>query len=162
MQAAGCYLPEKRYTAIWKAVRRRFYCARRFPPGVDGLIRKAQVEDMARAVVLDALASVAVEQLCQKLEEQIGCDFAQYYKTWRFSPGYGDLPIELQRDFLNVLDAPRKIGVCTSESCMLTPAKSVTAVIGLSREEIKKKRRSCADCTMRERCAFRKAGERCV
>ena len=130
--------------------------------GIDGLIRKAQVEDMAKAVVLDALASVAVEQLCQKLEEQIGCDFAQYYKTWRFSPGYGDLPVTLQRDFLNVLDAPRKIGVCTNESCMLTPAKSVTAVVGLSREEIKKKRRSCTDCTLRERCAFRKAGERCV
>ena len=117
---------------------------------------------MAKAVVLDALASVAVEQLCQKLEDQIGRDFTQYYKTWRFSPGYGDLPVTLQRDFLNVLDAPRKIGVCTNESSMLTPAKSVTAVVGLSREEIKKKRRSCTDCTLRERCAFRKAGERCV
>lgn len=130
--------------------------------GIDRLIRRMQVEDMAKAIVLDSLASVAVEQVCDKLEGQIAEDFPGFYKTWRFSPGYGDLPIDVQGDFLSVLDAPRKAGVCLSPGGMLTPVKSVTAVIGLSENKIERKKRSCGDCSLRDTCAFRKAGTRCV
>lgn len=128
----------------------------------DRLLRKAQVEDMAKAVVLDSLASAAVEQVCDKVEALIGRDFPAYHKTWRYSPGYGDLPIRVQGGLLNALDAPRKMGVCTNASCMLTPIKSVTAVIGLSQKEITKKKRSCNECNLRDACAFRKAGNHCV
>lgn len=130
--------------------------------GTDRLIRKAQVEDMAKAVVLDSLASAAVEQVCDKVEELVSRDFPAYHKTWRFSPGYGDMPIAVQNELLFVLDAQRKAGVCTNASCMLTPIKSVTAVIGLSKQEIIKKKRSCNECNLRGTCAFRKAGTRCV
>lgn len=130
--------------------------------GVDRLIRKAQVEDMARAVVLDSLASAAVEQVCDKVEALVSRDFPAYHKTWRYSPGYGDMPISVQNELLSVLDAQRKAGVCTNASCMLTPIKSVTAVIGLSQKEITKKKRSCNECNLRDTCAFRKAGTRCV
>lgn len=130
--------------------------------GVDRLIRRAQVEDMAKAVVLDSLASVAVEQVCDKLEEQIAKEFPDYHKTWRFSPGYGDLPIGIQGGLLSVLDAPRKAGVCLSPGGMLVPIKSVTAVIGLSQNKIERKKRSCSECNLRDTCAFRKAGTRCV
>lgn len=130
--------------------------------GIDRLIRQAQVEDMAKAVVLDSLASVAIEQVCDKLEGQIAEDFPGFYKTWRFSPGYGDLPIDVQGDFLSVLDAPRRAGVCLSPGGMLVPVKSVTAVIGLSQNKIERKKRSCGDCSLRDTCAFRKAGTRCV
>lgn len=130
--------------------------------GVDRLIRRAQVEDMAKAVVLDSLASVAVEQVCDSLEEQITQQYPDFHKTWRFSPGYGDLPIGVQGELLSVLDAPRKTGVCLSPGGMLTPVKSVTAVIGLSHNKIERKKRSCSECNMRDICAFRKAGTRCV
>ncbi len=130
--------------------------------GIDRLIRRMQVEDMAKAIVLDSLASVAIEQVCDKLEGQISADFPSFHKTWRFSPGYGDLPIGVQGDLLSVLDAPRKAGVCLSSGGMLTPVKSVTAVIGLSQNKIERKKRSCGDCSLRDTCAFRKAGTRCV
>ena len=51
--------------------------------------------------------------------------------TPRFSPGYGDLPLETQRDVFRLLDCERKIGVWLNESLLMTPSKSVTAIFGL-------------------------------
>ncbi len=128
---------------------------------VDKLIRSASVEDMSEAVVLDAMASAAVEQICDKLDDVIAGENPGKYLTHRFSPGYGDYPIELQKLFLRLLDAPRKIGLCASESSLLTPTKSVTAIIGISAFPIERKRSGCVSCNLRETCKFRKTGERC-
>lgn len=128
---------------------------------VDRLIRKAQVTDMAKAVVLDAMAGTAVEQVCSKAEKLISEEFSDSFLTWRFSPGYGDYPLSLQSEFLRILDAPRKIGLCTNENSLLTPAKSVTAIIGLSSAPVDNKRRGCASCNLNKTCKFRKAGTRC-
>ncbi|HHZ06442.1 MAG TPA: methionine synthase [Clostridiales bacterium] len=130
--------------------------------GIDNLIRTLQITDMARAVVANALASVAVEQVCDRVEKLIDMQYNNCYKTFRFSPGYGDLPIDIQKDFLTVLDAPKKIGLCTGATRMLTPIKSVTAIIGLSNNTIGKKKRGCVSCNLKGSCQFRKAGNRCV
>lgn len=129
--------------------------------GVDRLIRTAQVTDMAKTVVLDAMASAAIEQVCNKLDGIIAAENEGKFLTWRFSPGYGDYPIELQKEFLTILDAPRKIGLCTNDNSILTPTKSVTAIMGLSNTPLEQKRRGCASCNMAKVCKFRKAGERC-
>lgn len=128
---------------------------------IDRLIRVSQISDMAKAVVLDSLASVAVEQLCSKIDELIAEKYPEYYMTFRFSPGYGDYPVELQPVILNMLDAPRKIGLTANENYLLAPSKSVTAVTGLSKEPIAQKKRGCAVCNMRERCKYRRNGEHC-
>lgn len=128
---------------------------------VDRLIRVAQVEDMARAVVLDSLASVAIEQVCRQADALIAAQNPGDFMTFRFSPGYGDYPIDLQKTFLTLLDAPRKIGLSASESCLLTPAKSVTAVLGLSKHPIPRKRRGCAVCNLRTTCQYRRNGDHC-
>lgn len=128
---------------------------------IDKLIRISQISDMAKAVVLDSLASVAVEQVCNKVDEIIAEKYDGYYMTFRFSPGYGDYPISLQQDFLRMLDAPRKIGLTTNENFLLMPTKSVTAVMGLSKNPIERKKRGCAICNMRGKCRFRKNGEHC-
>lgn len=127
----------------------------------DKLIRTAQITDMAKAVVLDAMASTAVEQVCGKVEKLIAKDNPDSFMTWRFSPGYGDYPLSLQGEFLRLLDAPRKIGLCTNENSILTPTKSVTAIIGLSDTPIESKRKGCASCNLNKTCKFRKAGTRC-
>ncbi len=67
-----------------------------------------------------------------------------------------DLPISVQRVFLDVLNAQKFIGLNATENNILTPRKSVTAIIGLSENEISKGRRGCACCNMREVCQFRK------
>lgn len=128
---------------------------------IDKLIRINQISDMAKAVVLDSFSSVAVEQVCNRVDEIIAEKYAGYNMTFRFSPGYGDYPISLQQDFLRMLDAPRKIGLTTNENFLLMPTKSVTAVMGLSKNPIERKKRGCAICNMRGKCRFRKNGEHC-
>ena len=116
---------------------------------------------MACAVVLDSMASVAIEQVCRKVDALIAESLPEKFLTFRYSPGYGDYPIELQKTFLTLLDAPRKIGLSVSESCLLIPAKSVTAIAGISDKPIEKKRRGCAVCSLRETCRYRRNGDHC-
>lgn len=129
---------------------------------VDRFIRVTQVTDMTKAVIIDSLASVAIEQICDNIQEEIADEFKNYHLTFRYSPGYGDFPIELQKDFLNVLNAPKKIGLTATEDSILTPKKSVTAIIGLSKSEIEKVKKDCQDCNLHETCIYRKRGERCA
>ncbi len=144
-----------------KGCRRAVLLCATLGSGVDRLIRRLSINEMDKAVVLDALASAAVEQVCDCIDEMIRADFPEFFPTWRFSCGYGDYPIEKQGVFLRILDAPRKIGVCTAQSCMLEPTKSVTAVVGLSDAPPEKRRRGCAGCNMKNICRYRKDGLRC-
>lgn len=129
--------------------------------GADRLIRTYEATDMTRAVMTDCLASAAIEQVCNAAEEKIKAQLSGNYFTWRFSPGYGDMPMEIQRDFLEVLNAPKRIGLNVTESMIMIPRKSVTAVMGVSETEIPKGRRGCVTCRMKDVCAYRKRGEHC-
>ena len=128
---------------------------------IDKLIRVSQVDNMAEAVVIDSLSSVAVEQACDKVESMIAQECRGYYATYRFGVGYGDLSISIQKNFINVLNAQKLIGLNVTSSGILTPTKSVTAVIGLSEEPIKHEARGCITCNMKETCIYRKKGGRC-
>lgn len=128
---------------------------------IDRLLRKTEITDMTKALIYDCMASVAVEEICEQVEMIIRKKLPQYYMTWRYGVGYGDFPLEYQDTFLRILDATKLIGVHVSENHILIPRKSVTCVIGLSRKPILNNKRGCASCNMRERCQFRKKGERC-
>lgn len=128
---------------------------------IDKMIRINQISDMAMAVVLDSFSSVAIEQVCCKVDELLAEKYQGYYMTFRFSPGYGDYPIDMQMDYLRLLDAPRKIGLTTNDNFLLIPTKSVTAVLGLSKNPIERKKRGCVVCNMRDKCKFRRNGEHC-
>lgn len=129
--------------------------------GIDRLIRIAKVKDIAEAVVVDSMASAAVEQACNRAEQVIKEEFPDMYQTFRFGLGYGDLPIQLQSDFLRVLNAQKIIGLGVNSSSMLIPTKSVTAIIGLSEHEIKGQARGCQTCSMSKKCQFRRRGGHC-
>lgn len=129
--------------------------------GVDRVIREFESNAMEKAFVADALASAAVEQVCDLAEAEIKGRLAGAFFTWRFSPGYGDLPLDIQRDFLDVLNARRRIGLTVTDSLILIPRKSVTAIIGISDNELEPKTRGCSTCILQEKCEFRKRGERC-
>lgn len=101
---------------------------------IDKLLRKIQITDMAQAVVFDTMASVAIEQFMDKIEIEIKDRYKDYYFTSRYSPGYGDYPLEKQRDIISALKTEKKIGLNLTSSLMLNPTKSVTAVIGLSKK----------------------------
>lgn len=102
--------------------------------GVDRQIRKYEILDIARAVVLQACAAAYLEEYCDEMQEKLGEMVANdnCHLRPRFSPGYGDFSILHQNDILYMLDAPKRIGLTMTEGYMLTPSKSVTAVIGVS------------------------------
>lgn len=127
----------------------------------DRMIRTFQITDMAKAVIMDSMASVAVEQACNHLEKTISKDLPEMYQTFRFGLGYGDLPIKLQKEFITILNADIIIGLHVNESSMLIPTKSVTAVIGLSPEPIKGQARGCTTCSIKETCKFKRMGGHC-
>ena len=106
-------------------------------------------------------AAVSVEQMCDQIELELQGHFPGCSFPFRYSPGYGDLPLELQNPLLDLLDAPRRVGLCASASHILTPRKSVTAILGAADGPIQPTVRSCLGCPARESCQYRKSGGHC-
>lgn len=104
--------------------------------GADRLVRRfAAADETAKAAVAQALGAAAIEGYCDEICAQIAEKEAKsgYYLRPRFSPGYGDLPLEAQRDFFRLFDITKRIGVTLTAQCMMLPTKSVTAFIGLAK-----------------------------
>ena len=76
--------------------------------GVDRIIRQYQISDMARAVICDSLSSAAIEQVCDYIEQEIKQKYPNMYQTFRYSAGYGDLSIDIQKNILDLLQAQKK------------------------------------------------------
>ena len=83
------------------------------------------------------------------------------YLTGRYSPGYGDLPLELQPEILNLLDTSRRIGLMITGSVLMTPSKSVTAILGVTDRPPETEYNRSDDCRRRFNCELRKAGRKC-
>ena len=150
----GLLLPGRDLAAHLRGCSRAALLAATLSAPVDALLRRAQAEDLAAAVALDCCATAAVEAVCDLAEAEIRVRFPGCSFPFRFSPGSGDLPIELQDPILRLLDAPRRVGLCATDRHILTPRKSVTAVLGISDGEISPQKRGCASCTFRDRCKF--------
>jgi hypothetical protein len=102
----------------------------------DQLLRRLSIMDMGKAVIMQAVSVATIEAYCDQVEAEI-IDEAQRlgYKTkWRFSPGYGDFSIEHQKDFFRMLNCPKTTGMTLTDTLMMNPVKSVTAIIGLYKE----------------------------
>ena len=128
----------------------------------DAMLRREQVRDMSRAVMLDACGSAWVESGCDPVEAEVRAALPEgLYLTDRFSPGYGDLPLEHQHGICALLDAERRIGLHVTDSCLLNPMKSVTAVIGIADRPQMARIRGCGFCSMRKTCQLRKGGTHC-
>ena len=97
--------------------------------GPEKEIAKNFVKDKTLAIILDAAATSAIESYLDDIEKELDGTL-----TSRYSCGYGDLDIKVQKDICAVLDTFRKIGVFVNEAYMLSPQKSVTAIIGVKDE----------------------------
>ncbi len=128
---------------------------------IEALVRRTQVRDMGRAMLLDACASAAIENVCDNLCADLAAELAPLHLTDRFSPGYGDLPLSCQADFFRLLDIPRRIGVSLSPGGLMLPQKSVTALLGLADRPQPRRSGDCAVCGRFEDCSLRKEGIRC-
>ncbi len=128
---------------------------------VDRKITIKQKIDMLDAVILDACASVCIDRVCDDLEREIVKELKDdEFLTMRFSPGYGDVLLEVQQKLLDILDASRKIGISLTKTNMLIPTKSITALIGVSNQK-ENRLESCSKCNLTQVCLYKKRGDRC-
>ena len=118
---------------------------------IDRLIRRYTSLSPAKALFFQAIGAERIESLCDAFCEELKKDGLQLRP--RFSPGYGDLPMELQKDIFRVLDCPRKIGLALNESLLMSPSKSVTAIIGIG-EGTEEADNKCSACEKSD-CAYR-------
>ena len=100
--------------------------------GLDRLIAKYSRLSPSRAFMLNAVGAERIEALCDAFCEDMQTQLKAKLRP-RFSPGYGDLPLCVQKDVLNLLDASRKIGISLNESMLMSPSKSVTAIVGIEK-----------------------------
>lgn len=130
---------------------------------LDRWIRRYMISEPDAGVVLDSCGIQAVEQISDLAEKEMEAIVSEegLHLTWRFSPGYGDLPLETQQDLVRVLDLPKRIGVSLSESFLMIPSKSVTAILGIQDTKKDVRENKCDFCNNKERCLFRKRGTRC-
>lgn len=98
---------------------------------VDRLLTQLSLVSPSKHFITDALASAMAEAAADKAEEIIKGKLAC---RPRFSPGFGDLSLELQPRILNLLNAQRLLGITTNNSLLMSPGKSVTAIMGIKNE----------------------------
>ena len=101
-------------------------------PQCDQLIRRAQVKDQVKAAVFQATGAMYIEKCVDLLNEKIKQDAEAQGKTTRprFSPGYGDLSLDVQKSFFRLLPCQR-IGLTLMDTLVMSPEKSVTAFVGV-------------------------------
>ena len=98
---------------------------------MDRRIARAKLGSPAKGLLMHAIGAQQVEGACDLLCRLLAKQFPDRQLTDRFSPGYGDLPLTLQRDVMNALDCGRTVGITLTDSLLMTPSKSVTAIIGM-------------------------------
>lgn len=118
----------------------------------DRILKRYTKTDIAKASVIQAVLAAEIEEYADKMMNEF--DSNGLYFRPRFSPGYGDFNISHQKTILTLLDAGKLLGITLTDSYMMIPEKSITAVLGLSKEKsciINK----CAECKNKG-CQYRK------
>ena len=99
--------------------------------GYDRMISKYSRTSPAKALMIQAIGAERVEALCNTF----CADMEKRYEAKlrpRFSPGFGDLYLDIQKEIFSILDCPRQIGVSLNDSLLMSPSKSVTAFVGIT------------------------------
>ena len=133
--------------------KRAVFMAATLGQGADMLIRRLSKTDMPMAVIADALATAMIEEYCDEI--CLNLKSKGYNLRPRFSPGYGDFDIIHQKDFINILDCYKKIGLAVTDGLMLAPSKSVTAIMGISDKDDKCTISGCEVCEKTD-CSYRR------
>ncbi|MFV0558701.1 MAG: methionine synthase [Enterococcus sp.] len=130
---------------------------------VERVIRQYEISDLTKAMILDSCCVEYIEKIADLAE----CDIEQAPEATgltlnrRFSPGYGDLPLAIQPQFLQTINATNKLGIHLTQTLLMIPRKSVTAITGLFADEKearpRRQRSDCLDCDLKD-CNFRIGG----
>lgn len=121
----------------------------------DFLIRKYSKISIAKSVMINACASAYIEEFANFSQKEIENTLKSEYLRPRFSPGYGDFDLKYQKNILNSLNSSKNIGLTLTDSLILMPIKSITAVIGISKINSDCEIHGCEICSKKD-CEFRR------
>ena len=102
---------------------------------MDRLAARAALRSPVHGLLMHAAGAERVESGCDALGAALAERFPRRELTPRFSPGYGDLPLALQRQVMAALDCGRTVGITLTDSLLMRPTKSVTAILGMKGRE---------------------------
>ena len=126
----------------------------------DRLIAKYGRLSPVKALCMQAIGAERIESLCDMFCSELAETYAadNLMLKPRFSPGYGDFPLEAQESVFKALDCHRKIGLALNDSLLMSPSKSVTAIVGLCPADAQAETHgtSCLSCDKAD-CLFRKS-----
>ncbi len=100
---------------------------------IDRMIMKYSKISPAKALMIQAIGAERIESLCDDFCDSMKLELQCELKP-RFSAGYGDLSLEVQKDIFRVLDCSKRIGLTLNDSLLMSPTKSVTAIVGIKNE----------------------------
>ncbi|MBO4940606.1 MAG: Vitamin B12 dependent methionine synthase activation subunit [Clostridia bacterium] len=120
---------------------------------IDRLIAKYGRISPTKALMFQAIGAERIEALCDTFCEDIKNEKDIALRP-RFSPGYGDLELLVQKDISAVLNLPKKIGVTLNDSLLLSPSKSVTAFVGITQGKDDNIPPKCVNCEKKD-CMFK-------
>lgn len=103
---------------------------------MDRRAARARLASPVKGMLMHAIGAQQVEGACDLLCRRLAEAFPDRELTERYSPGYGDLPLALQREVIAALNCERTIGVTLLDSLLMQPSKSVTAIIGMKERAI--------------------------
>jgi len=157
VEAAGMVIHSSGLAKNLRGCEKLCFMAATIGIGPDRLVARAQLTSLLDAAVLQAAGAAMTEAWCDEVNEGIRLEAAAegLYCRPRFSPGYGDFPLSFQTSFLTLLNMPSTIGVHLTDSLLMVPSKSVTAVIGLSRTPVPCVLEGCEACS-RTDCPYRR------
>ncbi len=123
----------------------------------DRLIYRYSAVSPAKALIFQAIGAERIEAACDEFCNQLPELFAgEYVASSRFSAGYGDFSIEAQREIFSVLNPEKHIGVTLTDSMLMSPTKSVTAIVKICNQPSNKANQTqkCNSC-QNQNCAFK-------
>ena len=127
-------------------------------PACDMLVRRASITSAADAAIYQAAGAAAIEAFLDDYNDKLKASYEVrgLFLRPRFSPGYGDLKLEHQKDWFRLLDITKQIGIELTDSLLMVPTKSVTAIIGIGIDENKSGCSGCKGCNKHDTCEFSK------
>lgn len=155
---AGCFqTSSKNLTGNLRGCEEILLFAATLGSRVDILLHKYGKLQVSKAVVMQAAAAAMLETYCDQINDELKEQYRQQgkYLRPRFSPGYGDFSLACQVPIAAALELTKRIGITLTDSLLMAPSKSVTAVIGISHDENRGTVRGCVSCNKQD-CEYRK------
>ena len=111
--------------------------------------------DFLEAYVVDAIGSLSVERAMDLIQSELESEQAARGRriTNRYSPGYCNWPLAGQQALFGAI-GEHGTGVTLSATCLMSPIKSVSGIIGVG-SDVRRREYGCAVCNNKT-CIYRK------